>query len=452
VAIALERSRRIAAPAALALLLALGAGCARAPGPRILLITLDTTRADRLTPYGSARDTAPTLAALARGGVLFTRAYTAMPTTDPSHTTFLTGVHPRRHGVTRNGERAVDGLPSMPARLKARGLPTAAFISRSHLDPDELNIAGFDRISAPARKERRASETATEASEWMARHGEEGWFVWVHLFDPHAPYDPPAPHDSRFGTGPPERRLGENGWLGPGERYPGEVAARNVDLYDGELAWMDEWVGRLVAAAEGLPGDPPLIVVAGDHGETLDDLEERFEYAFAHGEFLYDHQTRIPLIFRWQGRLPEGRVVSELFGAVDLAPTILELIGEKDPLGGEGVSRAALALGNGGSGAEAVVIQRRSFVAPERPWLGAEEYAIVHGSRKLIVNEKKGDELFDLEADPGERSNLALVEPTTVADLRERLLAWLRAHPPATPEGSPDEEKLRELRSLGYAD
>jgi arylsulfatase A-like enzyme len=451
-ALALMKRPRILAQAVLFLLAVLVTACARTPEPRVLLVTLDTTRADRLTPYGSARDTAPALAALARGGVLFTRAYASMPTTDPSHATFLTGVHPRRHGVTRNGQRAVDGLPSMPARLQARGLRTATFLSRRHLDPRRMNIPGFDRIDIPSRRERRAAGTVTAALKWIAGHAEGGWFLWVHLIDPHAPYDPPAPYDSRFGAGPPEKRLGKMGWLEPGEKYPAEVIDRNVALYDGEIAWMDQWVGRLVAAAEALPGGPPLIVVAGDHGESLCDLEKRFAYAFAHGEFLYDHQTRIPLIFRWKGKLPEGRVVSDLFAAVDLAPTILDLIGEEEPLGGEGVSRADLLRGKGGAGAEDVIVQRRSYDDPEQAWLATEEFAIVHGSRKLIANRLKGDELFDLAADPGETSNLALAEPATLAVMKERLLAWLRAHPAAAQGERRDEETLEELRSLGYVD
>lgn len=438
--------------AALLLLPAVSAGCTRPPGPRVLLITLDTTRADRLTPYGSARDTAPALDRIARGGVRFTRAYAAMPTTDPSHTTFLTGVHPRRHGVTRNGLRAVDGLPSLPARFQARGFPTAAFLSRRHLDPRELNIPGFDRVDGAERGERRAAETASRALDWLDRHEEGGWFLWVHLFDPHAPYDPPAPYDSRFGSGPPERRLGSHGWLAPGERYPAEVLQRNVALYDGEISGMDEWVGRLVAAAEALPGDPPLVVVAADHGESLGELEGRFRYAFAHGEFLYDHQVRIPLIFRWKGELPEGGVVRELFAAADLAPTILELVGDEGLAGEDGTARAALVRGRGGAGAEQVVVQRRSFANPEQPRLAGEEFALIRGSRKLIVNELEGAELYDLDADPGEEKDIAPFEPATVAELTERLRAWLRSHPPAGPGEGPDREKLEQLRSLGYVD
>lgn len=420
------------------------------PGPRLLLVTLDTTRADHLSPYGYSRDTAPELAALARGGVLFRRAYASMPTTDPSHATFLTGAYPRRHGVTRNGLRAADGLPSLAARLRAGGVRTAAFISRKHLDPRELNIPGFGRIDVSKEKERRADDTAGAAIRWLESQEDGAFFAWVHLFDPHSPYDPPAPFDTVFGAGPPEKRLGKMGWLEPGVRHPAETLARNVALYDGEIAWTDRWLGRLVRAVEALPGEPPLIVVAGDHGESLGDLEERAAYAFAHGEFLYDHQVRIPLVMRRKGRLPEGRVAEGLFDAVDLAPTVLDLLGDADPLGGDGASRASLALGASEEGAPAVFIQRRSFAEPEQPWLAADEFAVVEGTHKLIVNRLKGDELYDLAADPREATNLAASDPARVAALKERLLAWLRAHPAAAEGADPDEEKLKDLRSLGY--
>lgn len=430
------------------------AGCVgarpAAPGPRVLLVTLDTTRTDHLTPYGYARDTSPGFASLAARGVLFTRAYCNMPTTDPSHASILTGLYPRRHGITRNGQRGVEGLPSLAERLRARGLRTAAFLSRKHLDPRQMGVPGFERVDLPAEKERTAEGTAGAAIEWLRRQEDGGYFLWVHLFDAHSPYTPPAPFHARFGAGPGERRLGKMGWLNEGVSHDPSTASNNIRLYDGEIAYADQWLGRLVETAESLPGAPPLIVVVADHGESLDDLEDRFRYAYAHGEFLYDHQTRVPLVLAWKGRLPEGRKVGALVESVDLAPTLLDLLGESLPANGSGVSRSALLRGEEERGAEAVFVQRRSFAVPEQPWLDAPEFAVVKGALKLIVNVKKGVELYDLDMDPAERNNLAGARPADVRSLNETLVAWLRANPSASASEEATDEKLEDLKSLGY--
>jgi arylsulfatase A-like enzyme len=447
--------RRDAAPALVVLTaftaLTACSGGAGKPGPRVLLVTLDTTRADHLSAYGYVRGTTPHFDALARRGVLFTRAYCNMPTTDPSHASFLTGTYPRRHGITRNGLRAVPGLPSLPEALRRAGLRTAAFLSRRHLDPREMGIPGFEVVDVPDGKERRADATAESALRWLRRRGEGAWFVWVHLFDPHSPYEPPSPFDTWHGPGPAERRLGKMGWL-EAARYEPAVLANNVRLYDGEISFADDRLGALAAAAEDLPGEPPLLVVVADHGESLGELEDRFGYAFAHGEFLYDHQTRVPLVMRRRGDLPEGRVAEGLVEGVDLPPTILDLLGLGGLPGADGTSRAALARGGQEAGAEEVFIQRRSFKVPEQPYLAAAEYAVVRGWTKLITNPLKGEgvELYDLRADPGEVSNLAGGQPERLRELRARLERWLAAVPASDPEAEPTEEKLKDLRSLGY--
>ncbi|MBP7148745.1 MAG: sulfatase [Acidobacteria bacterium] len=419
------------------------------PGPRVALVTFDTTRADHLTPWDSARDTSPGVAALARSGVLFRRAYCNMPTTDPSHASMLTGLYPRRHGITRNGQSAVPGLRTLATRLKESGCATAAFISRKHLDPRELGLAGFDTIDLPDEAERRADETVGLALRWLDGIGPNGFLLWVHLFDPHAPYDPPREFREPGPQGEAPAVRHEN-WAEPAARYTPQQVAHNVRLYDGEIGYADLWLGKLVAALDALPGEPPLIVLAADHGESLDELQERYGYAFGHGEFLYDGQTHVPLVMRWKGRLPAGRAVDALVELVDLPSTLLELWGLPEPALGNGSSRARLARGETDDGAHAVFVERRSFKEPPRPWLAAEELAVVSGGMKLIASAARGEELYDLEADPHETVNLLESQPDRAAPLRELLAAWRRAHPPLGPGAEADPEKIRELRSLGY--
>ena len=443
-------ARSLTAVAALLVAVDLTACGGGRPGPRVLLVTLDTTRADHLSPWGYTRDTSPHLAALARSGVTFLRAYCNMPSTDPSHTTMLTGLYPRRHGITRNGQKAVAGLRSLPSLLKSAGCATAAFVSRNHLDPAELGLPGFDSTERPAGGERRAEETASSAIRWLERQGEDGFFLWVHLFDPHRPYDPPPEFAQRFGEGPPQLRLGDGPWLTPTLRYTPAQTANNIRLYDAEISYADEWLGRIVAAADRLPGPPPLIVVAADHGESCDELQERFGYAFDHGEFLYDHQTHVPLVLRWKGHLPEGRTVNALVELADLAPTVLELAGMPGLLSADGASRAALARGTTEEGARAVFVQRRSFDKPPRPWLASEEVAVVSGWDKLIASAARGEELYDLKADPTETRNRIQNDPQRATTLRALLGEWLRNHPPVVAGGEPDADKIRDLKSLGY--
>lgn len=422
-----------------------------APGPRVVLVTLDTTRVDHLSVYGYARGTTPRLAALATEGVLFRRAYCNMPTTDPSHASILTGLYPLRHGITRNGQRAMPGLPSLAAELRERGLRTAAFLSRRHLDPRELGIPGFDLVDTPSSgKERRAEETGAAAVRWLSSQEDGAYFLWVHLFDPHSPYDPPQPFRSRLGDGPPEQRLGRMGWLADTVRHSPEVAHNNIRLYDAEISYADEWLGRIVEAARSLQGEAPLFVVMGDHGESLDDLQSRYAYAFAHGEFLYEHQTRVPLVMSWKGVLPQGSSTEALIQSIDVAPTILDLLHVPIEERIDGESRAAAAFGQNDGGAEEIFIQRRSFKEPEQPWLAGSSYAVVAGWTKLIADSIQGDELYDLRTDPAEAVNLAASDPVRLREMKDRIARWVRSTPLADPEGEASEEKLKDLRALGY--
>src|ERR1019366_2905516 len=236
---------------------ALAAGAATAPRPSVVLITLDTTRADRMGFLGSKRALTPNLDALARQSAVFTHAYAQAPLTPTSHASILTGTYPQFHQVNDFRVPLAKDLPFAPDILRACGYHTAAFVGSIVLDPSPTYAPGFDRgfhtydanfhYQGPKEKhyrtvERRGGEVVAHALAWLNKHPQRPFFLWVHLYDPHDPYDPPEPYKSRYAKEP----------------------------YDGEIAYMDAAVGTLL---RGLKGrglyDGAVIAVMADHGESL---------------------------------------------------------------------------------------------------------------------------------------------------------------------------------------
>src|SRR6185436_6011947 len=352
---------------ALAALAILAGGC-RHPeeAPNLVLVTIDTLRADHTTPYGYGRDTTPVLARLAREGVAVDLAYAPMATTGPSHAALLTSRYPVSLGYLRNGQRLDEAQTTLAERLRAAGYRTSAAVSSFVLDRRLGFAQGFgtydcrcDRaratatierwegLTVPAGFDRRADETTDVALAWLARRGRDRpFFLWVHYFDPHHPYSPPAPYDRRFA--PPPAATG--------------LPRRAVALYDGEIAFTDHQLGRLLDAidAEGLAART-LVVVTADHGEGL--MQHGH---MGHGLHLYEEAVRVPLVFRWPGSLPAGALVPGPVEHVDLVPTVLDLLGL--PRGGgeiEGQSLAAALRGQAGTAGRdsrrTVFLQRRLY-------------------------------------------------------------------------------------------
>src|SRR5688500_17023042 len=267
-----------------------------APRPLdVILITLDTLRADRLGCYGRQGGTSPHLDALARRGVLFRRAYAHAPLTAPSHSPLLTGLLPSRHGVHDNGGYVLkDEFPTLAEQMVEAGYRTGAFVSAFVLDrrfglargfatyEDEVG-GGPDQTLAEVKGE----VTVGRALAWLRSPDPRPAFAWVHLYDPHHPYEPPEPFAGRFKDQP----------------------------YDGEIAYADEQVGRLMQAL-ATRGRPALVAVVGDHGESLGEHQE-----LTHSYFIYGGTQRVPLILSLPGWLPEGTVVEPVVRAVDLMPT-----------------------------------------------------------------------------------------------------------------------------------
>ena len=281
-----------------------GTACQRDERPSVVLVTLDTTRADALGAMGNAKARTPALDALAARGALFERAYASTPLTLPSHTTILTCVDPEVHGVRDNGDPvAVEGLETVAQHLAARGYATAAFVAAFVLDSSFGLDRGFDlyddeieRVDDPlsfAVPQRRGVVVTDRALKWLGERRRSPFFLWVHYFDVHTPRNPPPPFD----------RLG--------------------DPYAGELAYADAQVARLLEGARrAARGREMLIVVVGDHGESLGQ-----HYEATHGVVAYDSTLHVPLIAAGPG-FPAGARSQAFVATRDVAPTILAAVGE----------------------------------------------------------------------------------------------------------------------------
>ena len=395
----------------------------------VLLITLDTTRADRLGCYGYGQARTPHIDDLAREGVRFARAYCPAPLTLPAHSSILTGLHPATHGVRNNGHDLAPKWRTLAEILKDRGFATAAFVSSFSVDSRFGIGRGFDvyddtfQPQAPlkgANAERRAEETFAKFSGWLDGNGETRFFAWVHYYDPHLPYDPPSPYR---------------------EGSPGRP-------YDGEIAYMDRYVGAVLEAleAKGLL-EKTLVVVAGDHGEGLGDKVER-----GHGIFLYEETVRVPLILHNARVFPKPLVVEAAVRLVDVAPTILETIGlESEARNMEGLSLVPWIEKLDRPGLPSLV---ETFY-PRENFGWSELVGIVVGPWKYVQAPRP--ELYDLEKDPGETINLAASSPAKTDELRSRLeeeLLGLSAPPgPAAGQavGAGDRERLRSLGYVNFA-
>lgn len=325
--------------------------------PAILLITLDTTRADRLGIESSAVAT-PHFEALAERGLYFTQAYATTPTTLPSHTSMMTGLYPMDHRIRENGRRVGEQLDLLAGRLQALGYRTAAFVSGLPLARQFGLARGFDSYDDAFEEtaEERVAALTTDAALQNLAQDSAADFLWVHYFDAHAPYEPPQPFLSR---------------------YPD-------DPYAGELAYMDSEAGRLIAAFEArFAGQPRKIIVVGDHGEGLGDHGEAL-----HGNLLYQGTMRVPLIIAGDGIAP-GKV-DRAVSVRQVFDTVLEWAGGKS-------ERSLL-----GSNNEPVLAEA---LKPYLQYGWQPQFMVVLDGTKMI---KSGVvEVFDLQSDPGETNNLA---------------------------------------------
>ena len=346
--------------------------------PNVLLVTSDTTRADRLAPYGNPRVKTPALSRLAAEGALFESAFAQIAVTGPSHTGIFSGAGTWNHGTLLNGIPIQDDQPLLPERLQAAGYHTGAFVSAYVLEAEMGFSRGFStydddfswlkggsgllagrllagikrRISPDEVLERLGGDTVDAALSWLeATPAERPWFLWVHLFDPHGPYAPPPPYDTLYYSEGADPRDPANTSMEQVENvavYLEESLEGITDLdyvlaqYDGEISYMDAQVGRLLKALDARgEADDTLVVFAADHGESLGE----HDYWFNHGDDVFDPSMHVPLILRLPGALPAGARVEELVELTDIAPTITELVGVESRPHPDGRSLVKLARG-----------------------------------------------------------------------------------------------------------
>jgi arylsulfatase A-like enzyme len=453
----------------LGLLLLVGCGESSPPPPqRVLLISIDTCRADHLSLYGYQRETSPTLERLATDGVVFDQAFVQVTDTVPSHASLFTSRYPFVHG-TANGVALRDEFVTLAEVLGQNGLGTAAFVSgytmtaaESGLDQgfqtydDELTRLGGPTARLP--NERPAEQTAERALAWLEQHAAEPFFLFVHFFDPHGAYQPPEPYDRMFEIETPEPFLLPMSRIPPYARI-GEETDANVYIsrYDGEIRYVDDQIARLVDALErhGVLDDT-LIVVIADHGESLTE----HGFFFAHGWRLFEPSMHVPLVFRYPAGLPRGHRVDGIAQSIDVMPTLLELLGIDAPAEVDGVSLIPLIHGREpmlNPYALAKTTKALTYLNLELDRNLHDHYAIrtrewkyLHGEDGLTFA------LFDLVSDPGEALNIAPNEVARVTELRQLLLHVLETHQvdPSEflqPLEDDDRRRLEErLRSLGY--
>ena len=397
------------------------------PGGNIVLVTLDTTRADHLGCYGAAGDISPAIDALARRGVVFARAQSTSPITLPAHASLLTGQYPFRHGVRNNGMFALpDGVASLATLLRERGYRTAAFVSASVLARRYGMARGFevygDDLSKGSQAQRymvpsrRGEVTVAEAIEWLEGVPPGAPFLcWVHLYDPHAPYDPPEAYRQRFPTNP----------------------------YRGEIAYADAMVGRLVDALERLgAAGRTAIAVVGDHGEALGEHGEQ-----THALLLHQATLHVPFVVTAPG-LPQGVTVAAPVSGVDVLPTLLELVGAPLPPALDG--RSALPLLGGGRSDPAGRALYAETLLPRYQYGWSPLRSVLRGQWELVAGTR--EELYDLRRDPRELADLLDREGERARGLRDDLAALAGADPePAARSAlALSRSETEMLRSLGY--
>jgi arylsulfatase A-like enzyme/Tfp pilus assembly protein PilF len=405
------------------------AGATEQTDHNLVLITLDTVRADYLSCNGSTRVQTPHLDELARGGVNFTRTRASAPLTLPSHASILTAAYPPTHTVRDNGSfRLPDDKLTLAEVLADRGYETAAFVASFVLDRRFGLAQGFDlyddrtwsdvSMLENLEAERKAGAVFAAFTRWLDGRDEGSpFFAWVHFYDPHAPYEPPAPFLKRSPDDP----------------------------YAGEIAYTDDIVGRLVADLEerGL-GGRTILAVVGDHGEGLGEHAEG-----THSLLIYNSTLHVPMLIHAPGLIPEGRVVDRLTRTIDLAPTLLDLLGISVELG-EGTSLRH-AIGEGGEknrgepSSDHAVYSESLYPRLHLGW--SELRALESGGYKLI--QAPEPELYDIARDPGERENVVDRFPQVHADLRRQLLQLTEGDSVADTV-SLDPEAVAKLRSLGY--
>jgi arylsulfatase A-like enzyme len=448
--------------------------CAPPDRPHLLLVTVDTLRADYLSSYGYDRPTTPAIDALLAGGTRFERVLAPVPRTTQSLASLLTGAYPHGHGVRVLFDRLASDVPYLPELARAVGYQTVAVVSNHVLTGERGLDRGFTTYDAAPDARGAAATTRAALRHLDATPMDEGpLFVWVHYIDPHMPYYPPLDLVDAFDpgyTGRYRSHFGSQpGGVGP-QAYPAGLGKERVvfanplsdeenahvrRLYAADIRQVDDAIGDLLAGLRERFGPDWLVVFTSDHGESLGE----HDFSYDHGDYVYNPSLHVPLgIVLPPGQEKGPESIDEWVSLVDVAPTVAELLGvELEGASVEGRSLVPYLRGVVGSSEPVFAETGKSFF-PHRVKgrvqfdVAGRPRAVVQAGWKLIwlpgQTEDRRYELYDLEQDPGETRNLYRADHPEVAGLLEALNAWYRA-----PEGGsaqPTAEDREHLRSLGY--
>jgi arylsulfatase A-like enzyme len=445
---------------ALAMAAPLGATCPAVAGaerPNIVLVSIDSLRADHLGCYGYDRDTSPAIDALATGGVLFERAIAQSPWTLPSHASLLTSLYARAHGANAARFQVPATVPTLATALAAAGYATHAVVSGPFMQARFGMARGFDTYDdSLAQGEHRESHEAVTSPALHTRAvalletATRPFFLFLHYWDVHYDYVPPPPYDTKFdpgyvGTLSPHRFMGNPDIHAGMDR---RELRHLVALYDGEIAWVDEHIGRLLEALRRLGiDDQTILVLVADHGDEFFEHGEK-----GHQHSLYQELLHVPLVLRLPGG-PRGRRIAERVELIDVMPTLLEAAGVPTPPGLHG--RSLLPLVRGEAWSTRPVFAETSKVRKTRQDRRKTKAWSVHDGRYKLIRyaaERYPAELYDLERDPREQHNVIATAPERATELWAAHEAWQRRVPLAS--GAAHERldgKLRErLEALGY--
>ncbi len=432
-----------------------------APRPNVVLITMDTTRADHLSVYGYRFPTTPFLEEFAAEGARFNQVYAPAPATAPSHATLFTSLSPLTHRVLKNAVTLGEQHETLAELLSEAGYQTAAVLSSFVLNAKFGLGQGFQMYDDDLGRgqpnmdwhdwegqevegafARRGNVTTDRAVAWLEteRDPDQPFFLFVHYFDPHDPYTPPRKYRGRFMD----------------QSIESSRERAEISNYDGEIAFTDDEMRRLCAALDGLGlTEDTIVIITGDHGEGL--WQRGYQY---HGAHIYEEAVRVPLLMRWPGRIAAGSVFETPVTIADVVPTLGDFLGL--PLEA-GVVQGRSLVGCLGTGEpldrELPVFLYRIPYEPQEEfgvWVEGEKHAIRYQSWKYLVGDDEGTtELYDLSADPGEVRNVIAEKPEMAARLARALDDWRQAvtlPDSLTVRPELSEEDVRKLRSLGYVD
>lgn len=478
------RYRRCSITIFLLLALALSAAaCRREPPVNVILITVDTLRADRLACYGSTTARTPHIDRLASEGLVFDNAMAPLPETRPSHYTLFTGLYPGDHGVVSNAATPVTGLVTLASVFARAGYATAGVGGCALFDRKAGQDLGFADFDAPETPQRTADKVVPAALRWLeGRDPERPFFLWLHLFDPHMPYLPPPPFNAK--SSPEEvEALPSFAWPKMYEiaadhngNLPRPVFRRALDLYQGEVEYVDHWLGQFFDFLRSRDlYDDAIIALTADHGECFEN-----GVFFDHSQCLGQGALAVPMILRHPRQVRPGRTPVAV-EHLDVAPALLRLSGLEVPETMQGRGLLARRSGAGDPAAEDGVVNtadtaadvffqhplyRRSDVEDRqivldqlRSVAGEPTHAIAsdhlpfgmrRGAWKYV---RRGDRetLYNLDEDPGERLDRSQQEEEITRRLRAEAWKWLKKHPIQMRDtGELDPDLARRLEALGY--